>query len=101
MGAGNNGASGDARMTEAEWVEEADEICAEFGAELDAPSGAGLEGGSRDPGRAGTADRRGRRRRLRDLNPPEATEEQVNEWLELNDENVRAIEELAQAAERR
>ena len=58
----NNGSSGNARMTEAEWVEAADKICAEFGAELEGlPEPESMEdlGTLAD---AGTADRRGRRR---------------------------------------
>jgi hypothetical protein len=95
----NNGSSGNARMTEAEWVEAADKICAEFGAELE---------GLTDPEsleELGTLANQAQPiaedgvARLRDLRPPEATEDQVNEWLELNDANVQLIEDLGKAAE--
>ena len=95
----NNGSSGSARMTEAEWVEEADKICAEFGAELDGlPEPDSMEDLGTLAAQAQPIAEDGVAR-LRDLNPPEATEDQVNEWLELNDANVQLIEDLGKAAE--
>ncbi len=91
--------SGSARLTEAEWVEAADAICAEFSAELTAlPEPESMEelGTLADQAQpiaaAGVA-------RLRDLRPPEETEDQVNEWLELNDANVELIDKLGAAAQ--
>jgi hypothetical protein len=95
----NNGSSGNARMTEAEWVEAADKICAEFGAELEAlPEPGSMEalGTLADQAQPIAEDGVAQ---LRELRPPEATEDQVNEWLDLNDANVGLIEDLGAAAE--
>jgi hypothetical protein len=95
----SNGSSGDARMTEAEWTEAADKICAEFGAELEGlPEPASMEelGTLADQAQPIAEDGVAQ---LRELRPPEETEDQVNEWLELNDANVQLIEDLGAAAE--
>jgi hypothetical protein len=91
--------SGSPRLTEAEWVEAADAICAEFGATLEElPEPESIEDlgtlatQAQPIAEAGVA-------RLRALRPPEAMEAQVNEWLELNDANVESIEKLGAAAE--
>lgn len=91
--------SADTRLTKAEYIEQADTICAEFDGELDAlPEPKTLDDlatmaeQAKPIAEAGVAE-------LRALSPPEALAEQVDAWLDLNDANVAAIDELREAAE--
>ena len=98
-GGSSDGASGGDRLTKAEYIEQADAICARFDKELDAlPNPANLEGlaamatEAKPIAEAGVDE-------LRALNPPEELDEQVDAWLVLNEKNIEAIDQLREAAE--
>lgn len=98
-GGSDKGASGGDRLTKAEYIEQADAICAEFDSKLDAmdqPTSlddlAAMATEAKPIAESGVTA-------LRALNPPEELEEQVDAWLALNDKNVEAIDDLREAAE--
>lgn len=87
------------RLTTEEYVRQADRICAEYErrlARLAQPENladlAAMAEEARPVAEEGLDE-------LRALRPPEALEPQVEAWLERNEENVRAIDELREAAE--
>jgi hypothetical protein len=95
MGGGTSSAP---RLTKAEFIKQADAICAQFTGELEAlpqpqtlADLAAMATQAKPIAEAGVA-------RLRALRPPEELEDQVNEWLELNDSNVELIERLRAGA---
>ena len=89
---------GDDRLSAAEYVRRADEVCATYDRRL--------EELPRPEDLADLADLADRAlpiaeegvRELRKLEPPKELERPVNEWLERNDANVEKIEELREAA---
>jgi hypothetical protein len=99
-GSGSSDAeSADARLTKAEYIEQADAICARFDSELDALAQpqtlddlAAMATEAKPIAEAGVDE-------LRALNPPEELEEQVDAWLVLNEKNIEAIDQLREAAE--
>jgi hypothetical protein len=99
MSGGGSSSSSDDRLTKAEYIEQADAICARFDEELDALAEpetlddlAAMATEAKPIAESGVAE-------LRALNPPEELDEQVGAWLALNDANVAAIDELREAAE--
>ena len=97
------GDDGGGRLSRAEYVRQADEICARYDAELGEIEQA-LERAETPQAAANAIERgipivEGGIADLRELEPPEELEEDVDRWLELNDENVENLEELRDAAE--
>ena len=96
------GCGGGDRLSKAEYTEQADAICARYDKELET-----IEqdlAGAQSPQDAAAAIDRGipivRKgvAELRELEPPEELDDEVDRWLELNDENVKNLEELRDAA---
>ncbi len=88
-----------AALTKAEYIEQADAICARFDSQLDALAQpetlddlAAMATEAKPIAEAGVAE-------LRALDPPAELEEQVDAWLVLNEQNIEAIDQLREAAE--
>ncbi len=93
------GCGGGDRLSQAEYVKQADAICAKYEERLDAlpqPKSTADLKTLVDKGlpiaREGNAE-------LNELKPPEDLEAKVEEWHKRNDRNLELIEELGQAAE--
>jgi hypothetical protein len=99
LAAGCSG-DGDDRLSKEEYVRQADSLCARYDERLaKLPQPQTLEALARLAAQAQPIAREGVER-LRALRPPEELEGKANEWLERNDENVRKIGELREAARR-
>ncbi len=98
VAAGCMGGDGDDRLSEEEYLREADAICASYDERLNSlPEPTNLTGLERVAGQALALASEGVER-LRALKPPEELQAQVDEWIERNEENVRKIRELREAA---
>ena len=93
------GGGGDDRLSRAEYVKQADAICAKYEKRLDAlPEPQDLKGLQTlvDKGlpiaREGNAE-------LKELKPPEDLEAKDEEWHKRNDRNLKLIEDLGKAAD--
>jgi hypothetical protein len=99
LGAAGCGESkGDDRLTKEEYVRQADAICARFEKRLDAlpePKTIAEVGELAEAAKPIAEDGQAALRRLR---PPLELQEDVDLWLELNQANVDAIDDLADAA---
>jgi hypothetical protein len=90
---------GGERLTKEEYVRQADAICAKFERELDAlPEPTTIEEVGRLADQAKPIAREGQAA-LKRLRPPLDLEEDVDAWLERNQENVDAIDDLRAAAD--
>ena len=97
-GCGGGGGGGD-RLSQAEFVAQADTICQEYEAKLDA-----LGQPQNEEQLAEFADKaipiaKDGREKLGELNPPENQEETYDRWLEQGDRAIEIVEELRDAAE--
>jgi hypothetical protein len=98
LGACSSGGEGEERLSRAEYIRQADAICASYDKRLGTLGRAdSVEELARNAERALPIARDGVAE-LRELSPPEQLEPRVEEWLERNDENVEKIEELGDAA---
>ncbi len=98
-GGSTDGSDTDTRLTKAEYLKQADLICARFDSQLDGlPEPNTLEELAAMAAEAKPIAEAGVER-LRMLEPPAELEKQVEAWLELNDANVDAIGRLQEAAE--
>jgi hypothetical protein len=93
------GESGGDRLTKEEWIAQADAICADYESRLDdlaeprdIADVVRLADEAKPIAAEGVAE-------LRELKAPEELEPAVAPWLELNEANVAAIDDLREAAE--
>jgi hypothetical protein len=94
----SGGTSSEPRLTKAEYLKQADAICAKYDAELEAlPQPDTLEALARMAETAKPIAANGVQQ-LRALQPPEELADEVDAWLDRNDANVDAIERLHDAA---
>jgi hypothetical protein len=94
----SSGGDGDGRLSRKEYLERADAICAEYDRRLDRlENPRNLAELARFADDALPVAREGVRR-LRALRPPDDMAARVRAWLERNEENVRTIERLREAA---
>lgn len=98
LGACSSGDEQDKRLSRADYIREADAICAAYDKRLGALGKAdSIEALARNADQALPIAEEGVGK-LRELQPPAELEPRVDEWLERNDENVEKIEELRDAA---
>jgi uncharacterized protein YecT (DUF1311 family) len=87
------------RLTKDQWIAQADAVCAEYESRLEAlPEPNDVADVARLAREAQPIAAEGVEK-LRALDPPEELEPAVAAWLELNDANVAAIDDLLAAAE--
>jgi hypothetical protein len=98
VGCSGGGEETDGRLSQEEYAERADAICSEFEGRLnELGNPRSLADLARISGEALPVAREGISE-LKALRPPETLEARVARWLELNETNVRSLEQLRDAA---
>jgi hypothetical protein len=97
--AGCGGGDGGDRLSQAEFVTQADAICQEYEAKLDALGQPQNEEQLADFADKAIPIARDGRERLGELNPPENQQENYDRWLEQGDRAIEIVEDLRDAAE--